>query len=40
MKVVVYLKSDYAINKTIWVEETLIKEQVTEKVNKEFGEWL
>jgi hypothetical protein len=36
-EVVVYLSSDYKTNESIWVSGDLSKEEIKEKVNKEFG---
>ena len=38
-EIVVYLTPDYSQNESIWVEDSLTKEQITEKVNEVFGEW-
>ena len=38
-QVVVYLKQDYSISKSIWVSGDLTKEEITKEVNKKFKEW-
>ena len=38
-EVVVYLKRDYSINRSIWVSGNLTKEEITKEVNKKFTEW-
>ncbi|MFW6219327.1 MAG: hypothetical protein ACOC33_00535 [bacterium] len=37
LEIVVYIKKDYSINKSIWVNKSLSKDEVTKKVNEEFG---
>jgi len=38
-EVVVYLKQDYSINKSIWLSDSLSKEQITKIVNDKFNIW-
>jgi len=38
-EVVVYLKQDYSKNESIWVDENLTKEQITQTINVKFKEW-
>ena len=37
-QVVIYLDKDYKKNETIWVSGDSTKEDITEKINQEFGE--
>lgn len=39
IEVVVYLKEDYSINESIWVDRELSKEEITKIVNNKFEEW-
>ncbi len=39
IEIIVYLKSDYSINKSIWVEESLSKDEITDIVNEKFKLW-
>lgn len=38
-EVVVYLKEDYSQNKSIWVDSSLTKEEITQIVNQNFETW-
>lgn len=38
-RVIVYTKEDYSDFDSIWVSEDLSKEEITEKVNKQFEVW-
>ncbi len=40
IEVVVFLTEDYSINKSIYVPSDLTRDEITDKVNEEFGnEW-
>lgn len=39
VEVVVYIKSDYSENKSIFVDYNLSKDEVTKQVNSVFNEW-
>ncbi len=39
IEVVVYLTEDYSINESIWVDNGLLKEEITKIVNSKFKEW-
>ena len=37
-EVVVYFSNDYKTNESIWISGDLTKEEITVKINEEFGE--
>lgn len=39
VEIVVYLKKDYSISKSIYVASESTKEQITDEVNKVFDTW-
>ena len=38
-EVIVYLALDYSQHESMWVDGSLTKEEITQKVNEVFGEW-
>ena len=38
-EIVVFLSPDYSQHESIWVDGSLTKEEITQKVNEVFGEW-
>ena len=39
IEVVVYLSEDYSKNESIWVDDGLTKDQITEIIDEKFKEW-
>lgn len=38
-EITVYLTQDYSVNETIYVDELLDREEITQQVNTSFADW-
>ena len=38
-EITVYLNQDYSVNETIYVDELLDREEITQQVNDNFADW-
>ena len=38
-EIIVYLNQDYSVNETIYVDELLDREEITQQVNDNFSDW-